>query len=275
MIRPANFTWRPLNLLSQCYWVALVALLLPLCYLLMLAETRDDEFMGPAALLLFPPIALLAIWRTSGIVLLVTVQLFTLVQSTEESNTLWLLHLMLVTCCLLGVAMLYRLGLLWQVRGPVTLLEFFHMLAATMSSAIAAAPSQRFVPFRSFIRQLLLLALQVSACVITAGLLFAFTRTDEQSDALVGLLPKELHAIVLGTLLTLIFIATSTLFGYWRWRQLSRAQASVYSRSYYAGWLAADLRLFAQREQRLQPAQDSTDKRRWLWRRSNPKKNTR
>lgn len=248
MIRPATLFWNPVRLLIQLYLALLALVVLPLCYWLLLAIAATQADTGIVVLCvqwIFPPIALWVLWRGSGIGLLVAVQLYTILLSPFDNAASWMLHLLLDSTCLLGAAMLYRLEMLRQTRGPMGLREFLRQLRMNAKTLIQSDVAQFVRPLQPFARQCVWLGLMTTVCVIAAGMLFAGTMPSERSDAKVGLLPKELQAIILGTILTLTFIVSSHLLGYWRWRQLTAAQARIYIRSFYASWLEPDLRLFS------------------------------
>ena len=91
--------------------------------------------------------------------------------------------------------------------------------------------------------------------VLAAGLLLIMFSEDRGSVRQFGLTPTALRTLQIGLILFTGYIALTLPLSELRWKRLTPAQAGVYLRCRFAGWLHRDLRAVERRRQKLRKKQ--------------------
>lgn len=91
--------------------------------------------------------------------------------------------------------------------------------------------------------------------VLAAGLLLIMFPEDRGSVRQFGITPTGLRTLQIGLILFTGYIALTLPLSELRWKRLTLAQAGVYLRSRFAGWLHRDLRAVERRRRKLRKKQ--------------------
>jgi hypothetical protein len=95
------------------------------------------------------------------------------------------------------------------------------------------------------------IAIRTLLLVLAAGLLLIMFPEDRGSVRQFGLTPTGLRTLQIGLILFTGYIALTLPLNELRWKRLTPAQAGVYLRSRFAGWLHRDLRAVERRRRKI------------------------
>ncbi len=202
------------------------------------------------------------LWLRSGVLLLVAIQIFLLLQEPMGlSEYDFAAHTLLPVLVLVGIISASRFDGLYRYEGS-NWLEFVKRVPRCIRRLVSGPIEVRAMLVRTLGIQWLFVLTTALACTIIAAIIIAIVGRNEDADVQVGLLPRELQAVELATVLTTVFLVTSIVTGYWKWLKLSREQARISLRSMYANWLDDDYwLLYRKRKQWARKLKSRADRR--------------
>ncbi len=222
------------------YWLLYAAVIACLLILAMqFGQVATGGWMDGVPFLL----GVVLLWLRSGVLLLVAIQVFMLLQEPMGLSEYDLAaHTLLPVLVLVGIIAASRFDGLYRYEGTGWL-EFVKRVPRCIRRLVSGPTEVRAVLVRNLGIQWIVALTTALACTIFAAVIIAMVGRNENADLEVGLLPRELQAVELATVLTIAFLVTYIVTGYWKWLKLDREQARISLRSAYANWLDDDYRL--------------------------------